>query len=262
MLIDVHAHLTDASYGGRGDELAARTNLVEPRVIIDTGSDIDNSEECFRRAERCENIYCAVGVHPEFADKYDEQTEKRLREMAKGDKTVAIGETGLDYHFENNPPRDAQKAAFEAQIRLADACGLPVVVHVRDAHGDAVEVLKRNKAYLGHGLLIHCYSGSKELFKEYDKLDAYYSFGGAVTFKNAKDKPDVLRACRLDRLLLETDCPYMAPEPFRGRQNLPEYIAHTADKVAGILGVERAKLEEITTANAMRLFGRIHRDRV
>lgn len=257
MLIDVHAHLSDTKYEGKGDEIAAFCAKNEPKIIIDSGADRASSENCYERSLRLSNVYCSVGVHPEYADKLTDDDLNRFAETYKSEKTVAIGEIGLDYHYETNPDRETQKKALIKQLKLAAELGAPVVLHIRDAHGDAIELLENNKSLLKNGFLLHCYSGSIELLARYEKLGAYFSYGGAVTFKNAKERPLVVKNTPIDKILLETDCPYMTPEPLRGRTNYPYYIEHTADKVAEFIGKTRKETEIITTANAVRLFTRI-----
>lgn len=257
MLIDAHAHLSDKVFETDSEEIAAGRAFSEPRIIIDTGADRATSEDCFARAKKFSGIYCAVGVHPEYADKLTDDDLNRFAEMWKDGKTVAIGEIGLDYHYESNPDRETQKRAMIKQLVLACELGAPTVLHIRDAHGDAIKLLKENAELLKAGFLVHCYSGSKELVKEYAALGAYFSYGGAVTFRNAKDKPDIVRATPIDRIMLETDCPYMSPEPMRGRRNEPSYIRYTAIKIGEILGKSTEETEVITQANALRLFAKI-----
>ena len=257
MLIDVHAHLSDKAFISDADEIAEKTAFCEPGIIIDTGADRESSENCYSRAQRYEKVYCVVGIHPEYADKVTTDDLKRIEEMWRSEKTVGIGETGLDYHYAENPDRETQKKAFGEMLELADGLGAPTVIHVRDAHGDTVKFLKENKKLIRSGFLIHCYSGSKELIEEYAKLGGYFSYGGAVTFRNAKDKPEIIKATPRDRIMLETDCPYMTPVPFRGKTNYPKYVSLVADKVSEVLGLERVEVERLTTENAKRLFTRI-----
>lgn len=257
MLIDVHAHLSDKAFICDADEIAEKTAFCEPGIIIDTGADRESSENCYSRAQRYEKIYCVVGIHPEYADKVTTDDIKRIEEMWRSEKTVGIGETGLDYHYAENPDRETQKKAFGEMLELADGLGAPTVIHVRDAHGDTVKFLKENKKLIRSGFLIHCYSGSKELIEEYAKLGGYFSYGGAVTFRNAKDKPEIIRATPRDRIMLETDCPYMTPEPMRGKRNEPSNIQYTAAKVAEILGISIEETEVITTRNAKSLFPKL-----
>ena len=167
---------------------------------------------------------------------------------------VAIGEIGLDY-YRDLSPRDVQKKVFETQIDLAHELGLPIVLHVRDAYGDTLDILKAKKDKLKNGILLHCYSGSKEMVREFSGFDAYFAFGGAVTYKGAK-REDVIREVKLDRLLLETDCPYMTPTPMRGKVKLnePAFISHTLRFVSDVLGKTEQEVEEIVVANAKRFF--------
>lgn len=257
MLIDVHAHVSSGQLADLRDEIAQNTLLGNPNAIIDTGADMSSSEEAVRFAKGKKNVFATVGVHPESAFEVTDENLQRLLTWTKEEKTVAVGEIGLDYYWEQNPPREIQKEAFVKQIELSNEAKLPVVVHVRDAHGDAAKILTENKNKLRYGLLVHCYSGSKEMLAVYNKLDAYYSFGGVLTFKNAKEKPEVLRAVPIDRLLLETDSPYMTPVPFRGKLNRPEYVRLVAEKAAEILGKPTEEIEEITSKNALRLFNKM-----
>lgn len=257
MLIDAHAHLSDERFKECAEEIASKTENSEPKIIVDTGADRATSEDCFLRAQKYKGIYCAVGVHPEYADKLTDEDVDRFKEMWEDVKCAAIGEIGLDYHYENNPDRETQKRAMIRQMRLAYEIGAPVVLHIRDAHGDAVKLLNENKELIKNGLLVHCYSGSKELVKEYAKLGAYFSYGGAVTFANAKDKPDIVRATPIDRIILETDCPYMSPEPMRGKRNEPSFIRFTARKIGEIIGKTEKETEDIIQANTLRLFKKI-----
>ena len=169
---------------------------------------------------------------------------------------VAIGEIGLDYHYDLSP-REVQREVFARQLALADECGLPAALHVREAYGDCLAVLKENSSLLGHGVLLHCWSGSPESVREFSAFDAYFAFGGSLTFKGAHKGAESLALVPRDRLLIETDAPYLTPVPFRGRVNRPEYVAYVAGKVAEVLGISREEVEEITTENAKRLFKRM-----
>lgn len=257
MLIDCHAHLDYGDLPDYRSEITQKIKEGNPNAVIDTAFDVKSSFRCATLADVDTNVFSAVGVHPEAADEWSDKTRDDIAALADKAKNVAIGEIGLDYHYDNNPPKDVQKKAFVEQIELAYEKKLPVVAHIRDAHGDAVQLLKENKQKLYYGLLVHCYSGSKELMVEYNRLDAYYSYGGVITFKNAKEKPAIVRNTPLDRILLETDCPYMTPVPFRGQVNFPSYVSYVADKVSEILGKTREEIENITTENALRLFGKM-----
>ena len=257
MLIDVHAHLCDEKFADETEAVIADSENENPSRIIDTGSDPITSERAYANALKYRRVFCAVGIHPEFADKLNDDVCARLGEMWANEKVVAIGETGLDYHYDNNPLPEVQKRAFCTQIELAYSLKAPIVVHIRDAYGDAWDLLNENSSKLHYGLLIHCYSGSKEMAARFSKFDSYFSFGGAVTFKNAKEKPAIISSLPLNRILVETDCPYMSPEPFRGRMNFPKNLRIVAEKIAEIIGKDIKEIEEITTENAFRLFKKL-----
>lgn len=215
-----------------------------------------SSELAVTLANKYDKVYAAVGVHPHDADALDDDACQRLLELANDGKVVGFGEIGLDYYYDLSE-REVQKSAFAKQIELAHQANLPVILHVRDAYEDTRKILFDMRNYIQNGLLLHCYSGSSEYVKIFDKLDAYYAFGGAITFKNAKHNLESLAVVPKDRLLLETDCPYMTPVPFRGKANEPKYVALVAQKAADVLGVSVEEIENITTKNAKRLFTRL-----
>lgn len=215
-----------------------------------------SSELAVALANKYDKVYAAVGVHPHDADALDDDACQRLLELANDGKVVGFGEIGLDYYYDLSE-REVQKSAFAKQIELANQANLPVILHVRDAYEDTRKILFDMRNYIQNGLLLHCYSGSSEYVKIFDKLDAYYAFGGAITFKNAKHNLESLAVVPKDRLLLETDCPYMTPVPFRGKANEPKYVALVAKKAADVLGVSVEEIENITTKNAKRLFTRL-----
>lgn len=212
-----------------------------------------SSELAVALANKYDKVYAAVGVHPHDADALDDDACQRLLELANDGKVVGFGEIGLDYYYDLSE-REVQKSTFAKQIELANQANLPVILHVRDAYEDTRKILFDMRNYIQNGLLLHCYSGSSEYVKIFDKLDAYYAFGGAITFKNAKHNLESLAVVPKDRLLLETDCPYMTPVPFRGKANEPKYVALVAQKAADVLGVSVEEIENITTKNAKRLF--------
>lgn len=256
MLIDTHCHLNDERLFCDADAIVANFQSDGIERAICVGYDIPSSERAVSLARKFESVYAAVGVHPHDADTLCDEACQKILELARDEKTVAIGEIGLDYYYDLSE-RQVQQSAFRKQIELAAQAQLPVVLHVRDAYEDTRKILFDMKDYLQNGLLLHCYSGSCEYVKIFDKLDAYYAFGGAITFKNAKHNLESLAAVRKDRLLLETDCPYMTPVPFRGKTNEPKYVALVADKAAQVLGLSVEEVEQITTQNAKRLFTRM-----
>lgn len=257
MLIDTHCHLNDEKLFPRADEIVKNfaNDGLESAVCV--GYDMPSSRLAVSLADKYEPLYAAIGIHPHDADTADYDMYEELATLSSSKKVVAIGEIGLDYHFDDGCPRAIQKGAFIEQIELADTLGLPIILHIRDAYEDAKEILFSERRYIRNGLLLHCYSGSNEFVKIFNELDAYYAFGGAITFKNAKHNIEALKAVPRDRLLLETDCPYMTPEPYRAKCNEPKYVSLVADKAASVLDVSREDIERITSENAKRLFVRM-----
>lgn len=256
MLIDTHCHLNDEKLLCNADGIVASFKDDGLESAICVGYDMPSSECAVSLAEKFEEIYAAVGVHPHDAGTLDDEACQRILELAKHKKVVAIGEIGLDYYYDLSE-REVQKSAFAKQIELANQAELPIALHVRDAYEDTRKILFDMKGYIKNGLLLHCYSGSSEYVKIFDKLDAYYAFGGAITFKNAKHNLESLAVVPKGRLLLETDCPYMTPVPFRGKTNEPKYVSLVAQKAAQVLGMSVEEIKEITTQNAKRLFTRM-----
>ena len=226
-------------------------------------------------AKKFDNNYATLGVHPHSAFEYNKETEDLMFANKDNKKVIAIGEIGLDYYDletqiayikEHNPNlerlteeivKEKQKEIFIKQIELAEKMQLPIVVHSRDATGETLEIIKANKEKLKFGGLIHCFSGSSEIAREYFKLGFYISVGGSITFKNARSIPDVVRFNGIDHVILETDCPYLSPEPYRGKTNEPKNIPLVAEKVADILDIPYSEVEETTTNNALKLFSRL-----
>lgn len=256
MIIDTHCHLNDEKLLPEADRIIGEfaANGIESAICV--GYDMPSSERAVSLADAHDRLYAAIGIHPHDSSTADYAQYERLATLSSSEKVVAIGEIGLDYHYDNSP-RAIQQGAFREQIELADTLGLPIILHVRDAYEEARRILYDMSGYLGNGLLLHCYSGSAEMVREFDRLDAYYAFGGAITFKNARHNLEALAAVPRDRLMLETDCPYMTPVPLRGQTNEPRYITFVANRAAQVLGIARDELDEITTNNAKRLFTRI-----
>lgn len=256
MMIDTHCHLNDEKLLPEADRIVAEFAEVGLESAICVGYDMPSSEKAVELAEKYAPVYAAIGIHPHDADKADYDKYDRLAELSSSEKVVAIGEIGLDYHYDLSP-RAIQKGIFREQIELAQALGLPVVLHIRDAYEEARQILYEMSGYLTNGVLLHCYSGSAEMVRDFSKLDAYYAFGGAITFKGAKRNLEALKAVPKDRLVFETDCPYMTPVPLRGKTNEPKFISYVFDKAAEELQTDRHELEELTTKNAKRLFIRM-----
>lgn len=248
-IFDSHAHYTDKAFND--DREAMLGSLKESGVcgIINCGADIESSVSSVDLASKYDYIYAACGIHPEEADKTPENYIDILRDLAKNEKCVAIGEIGLDYYWRQDT-KDLQKELFEKQILLSKELNLPIIVHDRDAHGDTIEILKK---HCPKGVL-HCFSGSVETAAEVLKLGMYIGLGGALTFKNARKSVEVAEMLPLDRLLLETDCPYMAPVPMRGKRNNSGYIPFVAEKVAEIKGIDPQTVLDVTTENTRKLF--------
>jgi len=252
MLIDAHAHLDDPILAPREEEVIAAAKEAGVSVIVNASSDLPSSEASVALAGRHKEVYAVIGVHPHEAKTYSSEVEKKLCLLAEDRKVVAFGEIGLDYHYDLSP-REDQKAVLEREIALAAELSLPVVFHVREAYEDFNAIIQRNKRYLTRGALLHCYGGSAELAKYYSgEMDAYFSFGGVLTF--AKHKDVVLAAISEKRLLLETDCPYMTPVPFRGTPNEPKYIPLVRDKMAELTGRSAEEVERQTTENVLRFY--------
>lgn len=248
-IFDSHAHYTDKAFND--DREIMLGSLRESGIcgVINCGADIESSVFSVELANKYDYIYAACGIHPEEADKTPENYIEILKKLSKDEKCVAIGEIGLDYYWRQDT-KEKQKELFENQILLAKELDLPIIVHDREAHGDTLEILKKHKP---KGVL-HCFSGSPETAEEILKLGMYIGLGGALTFKNARKAVEVAGMLPLDRLLLETDCPYMAPVPFRGKRNYSGYIPYIAEKVAEIKGIDPQTVLDVTSENAKKLF--------
>ena len=248
-IFDTHAHYTDAAFQPDRDCVLAA--LPEKGVCgaINCGTDALSSRECMQLAEKYGYLYFAAGIHPEDCGGKPLSDLNEIETMLRHKKCVAVGEIGLDRHYPE-PPEEVQALFFERQLQMACAHGKPVIVHDREAHGLTMELLRK---YRPQGVL-HCFSGSVEMMREALALGFYIGLGGAVTFKNAKRAAAVAKEVPAERLLLETDCPYMAPVPFRGERNDSSLIAYTADFIAGLRGVDAQELVNRCTKNAERLF--------
>lgn len=247
IIFDTHAHYDDGRFDGIRDDLIRTLHENGVAGIITCAVDGASAKDCLSLADKYEFIYAAAGIHPENLESKTGIDE--ICRLAKHKKCVAIGEIGLDYYYTSDN-KDEQKAVFEEQIILANELNLPVIVHDREAHADTLEILKRHKP-MG---VLHCFSGSAEMAKEVLKIGMYIGVGGSVTFKNARKLPDIIKELPADRLLLETDCPYLCPEPYRGKLCHSGYIALTAARVAEILETSRDAVLRQTLANAEKIF--------
>ena len=249
-IFDSHAHYTDKAFNDDRENMLG--SLKESGIcgVINCGADLESSKESQNLSKEYDYIFFACGVHPEEVDGLPENYIEFLRKMAQDKKCVAIGEIGLDYYWRQDN-KDLQKKVFEEQLLLAKELDLPVIIHDREAHEDTLNILKKHKP---KGVL-HCFSGSVEIAKEVLKLGMYIGLGGAVTFKNAKKPVEVAEMLPLDRLLLETDCPYMAPVPMRGKRNNSAYIQYVAEKIGEIKGLHPQEITDEATENTKKLFG-------
>ncbi len=256
MIVDSHCHLNDEKLIDLAPQIVADFDSDNLECAICVGYDYPSSLKAVDLAKEHDRLYAAIGIHPHDAVTADYDTYESFATLSSCEKVVAIGEIGLDYHYDLSP-RAIQKGAFREQIELADTIGLPVILHVREAYEDTRQILFDMRRYLNNGILLHCYSGSPEYVKIFNQLDCYFAFGGAITFNNAKHNIEALKVVPKDRLLLETDCPYMTPVPFRGKTNVPKYTNLVADKVTEVLEMSRDDVDRITTENTKRLFYRI-----
>ncbi len=250
MLFDTHAHLDDHAFDADRRELLAALPGQGIGLLMNPGCSFESSRNAIALAEEYGYIYAAVGSHPDVADEVDEALIARYRELCKHPKVKAIGEIGLDYHYEDIP-REIQKRAFRLQMELAAELQLPVIVHEREAHEDGMRIVDEFPTVKG---VFHCYSGSLEMAKELIKRGWYIGFTGVLTFKNARKAIEVAANIPLERIVIETDCPYMAPVPFRGKRNDPGKVCYMADKLAELRGITPDEARRITMENGKRLY--------
>ncbi|MFA5450181.1 MAG: TatD family hydrolase [Clostridia bacterium] len=254
MIIDTHAHLNDKRLLPQVNDIVRDMEQDNLLAVINVGYDRKSSEISYSLSQEHKRIYAAVGIHPHDSRLKRQEDYDYFAAIASDPKVVAIGETGLDYYYDHSP-RDVQKKVFAEHLELANGLKLPVVIHLRDAYKDMFDILKDNKHYLNNGAVLHCYSGSAEMLREYLKFDPiYFSYGGAITFANA-NKRDIVLSTPIDRLLLETDCPYMTPVPHRGKTNYPKYVNLVASKIQEWL--PNTDIANVTTRNAKSLFGKL-----
>ncbi|EJT5917787.1 TatD family hydrolase [Clostridium perfringens] len=250
-IFDTHAHYDSDSFDEDRENVIKELKENGIIGVLNCGSDLYGLRKSVELAKEFDMFYAAVGIHPENADEFNEDVVKEIKEFVKNEKVKAIGEIGLDYYWEENPPREVQKEVFRAQMKLADELNLPVVIHDRDAHKDTLEIMKEFPHVIG---VVHCFSGSVEFAKECIKLGYYIGFTGVLTFKNAKKLVDVCREIPAERMLVETDCPFMAPVPFRGKRNKSDYIEYIIDKMSEIRGISGEEMNEVLLNNKKRLF--------
>ena len=251
-LFDTHAHILDDQFKEDLDQVI-RNIYDNMALVVNIGCNLEDCPRTVALAEQYDKVYAAVGLHPEDVKTYTPEGWDMICRLAEHPKVVGIGETGLDYYWDTST-KDAQKVLFEQHIDLAKQLHKPLVIHDREAHGDTLEILKRTNAKEVGGIL-HAFSGSVEMAMEVIKLGFYIGLGGPVTFKNARKAVEVAQAIPLEYLVIETDCPYMAPVPFRGKRNEPMLVQHTAAKIAELRGIGVEELIETTYQNGKRIYG-------
>ena len=253
-LFDTHCHITDERFDEDRPSVIERMREAGVELALIVGDGSQPEQPAFALAERYGWMYAATGVHPHDASRWNDEARERVERWMAHPKAVALGEIGLDYHYDLSP-RDVQKQVFDEQLERAFRLDKPVILHIREAHGDATDMLTaRWKAGRMPRGVMHCYTGSWESAKQYLAMGLYVSFSGAVTFKNAPKLAEVAKNLPLDRLLVETDCPYMAPVPMRGQRNEPAFVAYTARKVAELRGMDEDALALAALENGKRLF--------
>ena len=251
MLFDTHAHLDDRAFDEDREALLASLPEQGLALVMNPGCSLESSRNTVKLAAAYDYIYAAVGSHPDVADEVNEEVLEEYRQLCKNNpKVKAIGEIGLDYYYEDIP-REVQQKAFRMQMELARELDLPVIVHERDAHEDGMKIVREFPDVKG---VFHCYSGSAEMARQLVNEGWYIGFTGVLTFKNARKAVEVAASIPLDRIVLETDCPYMAPVPFRGKRNDPGKLVHMAEKLAEIRGLSVEEIHRITTENGRRLY--------
>lgn len=261
VLVDSHCHLDFPDFASEVDDVVARAHDAGVGLMVTISTKISEFDRIVALAERFPNVYCSVGIHPHEAASEPDTDTARLVELACHPKVVGIGETGLDYYYEH-APRDAQMRAFRAHIAAARETKLPLIVHTRDADLDTADVLMEEMGKGAFPGLLHCFTSSRTLAERALALGFYISLSGIVTFKSAADLQETARHVPLDRLLVETDSPYLAPIPKRGKRNEPSFVVHTAAKVAELQGLPLETLAGATTENFLRLFSRVPREAV
>lgn len=255
MIFDTHAHYDDEAFDEDREELLASLPARGIGKVINIGASLQSTKTTVELAQRYPFLYAAVGVHPEGVTELTEESMDWLKELCKLDKTVAIGEIGLDYYWDE-PERELQKQWFRRQLQLAREVKLPVVIHSREAAKDTIDIMKEEHSEEIGGV-IHCYSYTKESAKTFLDMGFSFGIGGVLTFKNAKKLKEAVEYIPMDRILLETDCPYLAPVPYRGKRNSSLYLPHVVEELAAIKGILREEVERITMENALRVFPKI-----
>ena len=250
-IFDTHAHYDDSRFDGDRDAVLAALPEAGVELVLDPGCDLPSSRAAAALAERYGHVYAAAGIHPENCAGFQDADLAALRQLLAQPKVAAIGEIGLDYYWAENPPRDFQQMVFRKQLALAEELDLPVIVHDREAHGDSLSIIREFPAVTG---VFHCFSGSPDMAEELLKRGWYLGFDGPITYKNARRAPEVAAITPLERMVVETDAPYLSPVPVRGRRNDSRYLPHVIAKLAEWKGVTPEEMTRITCENGKRLF--------
>lgn len=258
MLIDTHCHLDFPDFEAERDAIIERARDAGVGQMVTISTRVKRFDTILAIAERYPNVFCSVGTHPHNADEELDVTADDLVRLSAHPKVVAIGEAGLDY-FYDNAPRDAQAVGLRRHIAAARTTGLPLVIHSRSADDDMAAILTEESGKGAFPFLLHCFSSGPDLARIGVELGGYVSFSGILTFPKSEELRDIARTVPRDRMIVETDAPYLAPNPFRGKRNEPAYVAHTAEVLAQAIGVSREEIAEITTENAFRIFSKMPR---
>lgn len=252
MIFDTHAHYDDEQFDEDRDELLKSMSDLGVGTIVDASATYESCEKVLALAGKYPYVYAAIGVHPDEVGELNEDKIQHMKELCRNKKVVAVGEIGLDYYWDNEP-HEVQQKWFIRQLKLAEEVKKPVIIHSREAAADTMYIMKNYAQGLGG--VIHCYSYSREMAEEYVKMGFYIGIGGVVTFKNAKKLKDVAAAIPIEKIVLETDCPYMAPEPYRGKRNQSSYIRYVAEKIAELKEMSLEEVIAVTEKNARDLYG-------
>lgn len=253
MYIDTHAHLQDDVLIDNADQIIISANNNNVKKIICASYNLSSSEKAVNFANKYNNVFAIVGVHPENCEEYNNFIEQEIINLCKNNKVLAIGEIGLDYHY-TKENIDIQKDVFVKQIMLANKLNLPIVIHTRDAIGDTMQIIREYKNYIKNGGVFHCFNASKEILDEIVKMGFYVSYGGAITFNNANNLRELVKNTPVDRILTETDCPYMSPVPLRGKINEPKNINLIMEKISELKNINLKDLEKIIENNTKNIF--------
>ena len=253
MIFETHAHYDDDAYNSDRDRLIKLLKEEGIAPIVNVGASLTSTENTVKLAHEYDHVYAAAGVHPSDCEDLTEDDIKWLKGLCLDPRVVAIGEIGLDYHYDE-PAKEVQKKWFVRQLRLAKEVSLPIIVHSRDAAADTLEILSRDE-FKGMRGIIHCFSYSLELAREYVKMGYHIGIGGVVTFKNGRKLQEIAGSIPLENIVVETDCPYLAPEPYRGRRNSSAYLTYIIDRIASLRNTEYEEIERATYENAAALFG-------